>query len=74
MALSTGIRSASDSRQARLSITSRDPTPTPTDKWTRLYSSGSRLLVYFYFLKDFIYLFSENGEGREKERKRNIDV
>ena len=29
------------------------------------------MLKYF---KDFIYLFSERGEGREKERKRNIDV
>ena len=27
-----------------------------------------------YFLKDFIYLFLEKGEEREKERKRNIDV
>ena len=24
--------------------------------------------------KDFIYLFLERGEGREKERERNIDV
>ena len=32
--------------------------------------------VYFislHFLKDFIYLFLERGEGREKERERNID-
>ena len=28
----------------------------------------------FYFLKDFIYLFLERGEGREKERRRNINV
>ena len=28
----------------------------------------------FYFLKYFIYLFLERGGGREKERKRNIDV
>ena len=28
----------------------------------------------FYFLKDFIYLFLERGEGREKERERNVDV
>ena len=25
------------------------------------------------FLKDFIHLFLKRGEGREKERKRNID-
>ena len=24
--------------------------------------------------KDFIYLFSERGEGREEEREKNIDV
>ena len=27
-----------------------------------------------YFFKDFIYLFLERGEGREKERERNISV
>ena len=27
-----------------------------------------------YFLKDFIYLFLERVEGREKERERNINV
>ena len=26
------------------------------------------------FLKDVIYLFLDRGEGREKERERNIDV
>ena len=26
------------------------------------------------FLKDFIYLFLERGERREKERERNIHV
>ena len=26
------------------------------------------------FLKDFIYLLLERGEGREKERERNMDV
>ena len=30
---------------------------------------------FFYsFLEDFIYLFLERGEGREKERERNINV
>ena len=28
----------------------------------------------YNFSKDFIYLFLERGEGREKERERNIDV
>ena len=28
----------------------------------------------YYFLKDFMYLFLEKGEGREKERERNISV
>ena len=27
-----------------------------------------------YFFKDFIYLFLERGEGREKEREKNINV
>ena len=27
-----------------------------------------------YFKKDFIYLFLKRGEGREKERERNINV
>ena len=30
-------------------------------------------MLLIYFLKDFIYLFSERG-GREKERDRNINV
>ena len=28
----------------------------------------------FYFLKGFIYLFLESGDGREKESERNINV
>ena len=27
-----------------------------------------------YFVKDFIYLFLDRGEGREKERERSINV
>ena len=30
--------------------------------------------ILFYFVWDFIYLFLERAEGREKERERNIDV
>ena len=30
--------------------------------------------AFFFLLKDFIYLFLERGEGREKERERNINV
>ena len=26
------------------------------------------------FFKDFIYLFSESGEGKKKERERNVNV
>ena len=29
---------------------------------------------FLYFLKDFIYLFLERGEGREKKMERNISV
>ena len=28
--------------------------------------------ILLFFFKDFIYLFSERVEGREKERERNI--
>ena len=31
-------------------------------------------LLFLIFLKDFIYLFLERGEGREKERERIINV
>ena len=34
----------------------------------------STLQNEFVFLKDFIYLFLDTGEGREKERERNINV
>ena len=30
--------------------------------------------VYFSFLRDFMYLVLERGEGKDKERKRNISV
>ena len=30
--------------------------------------------VAFFFFKDFIYLFLERGEGREKEKERIINV
>ena len=42
-----------------------------------LQSAGSKSLqaVFFSFsFKDFIYLFSEREEGREKEKERNIAV
>ena len=32
------------------------------------------LFNYFYFLRYFIYLILERGEGREKEGERNINV
>ena len=28
----------------------------------------------WFSLKDFVYLFLERGEGREKERERNVNV
>ena len=34
----------------------------------------SYLFGIFFFFKDFIYLFWERGEGREKEREWNINV
>ena len=41
----------------------------PSDAWTSLY-----LVSLGLSLKDFIYLFLERGEGREKEGEINIDV
>ena len=32
------------------------------------------LFLFFIIFKNFIYLFLQRGEGREKERERNIDV
>ena len=32
-----------------------------------------KIVLFIYFL-DFVYLFLERGEGKEKERDRNIDV
>ena len=40
-------------------------------------SNNWHIIVHFFkdnSLKDFMYLFLERGEGREKERERNIDV
>ena len=34
----------------------------------------SRHRYIYLFIKDLIYLFLESGEGRKKERKRNIDA
>ena len=31
-------------------------------------------MFFVVFFKDFIYLFLDRGEGREKERERNIHV
>ena len=33
-----------------------------------------RIMYSFFFLKDFIYLFLERGERKEKEKERNINV
>ena len=48
--------------------------------WFWFFATGTFNFVFmisiyflFYFLKDFTY-FLERGEGREKERERNIDV
>ena len=30
--------------------------------------------IYLFIFKDFIYVYLERGEGREKDRERNIDV
>ena len=30
--------------------------------------------INYFIFKDFMYLFLKRGEGREKEKERNIDV
>ena len=34
----------------------------------------SESFLYLFLFKDFIYLFLERGEGRKKEKERNINV
>ena len=41
----------------------------PANKTTQ-----ARALLTLFFFKDFIYLFLEGGEGKEKERERSINV
>ena len=36
--------------------------------------TGPKSCSVFTFFKDFVYLFLERGEGREKEREKNINV
>ena len=38
-------------------------------KWVKSYG-----MCLFFFMKDFICLFLERGQGRDKERERNINV
>ena len=50
-------------------------TSSSPNKETCLSSVFSPTSLHFtYFLKDFIHLFLDRGEGREKERDRNINV
>ena len=37
-------------------------------------AAAPQFLFYLFIKKSFIYLFVETGEGREKERERNIVV
>ena len=34
----------------------------------------SKVLIYVFIFKDFIYLLLERGEGREEEKEKNINV
>ena len=40
----------------------------------KVFGESLQILPIESFKKDFIYLFLERQEGREKERERNIDV
>ena len=42
--------------------------------YSRFHSEWIIKAVYYSFFKDFIYLFLDRGEGREKERERNVSV
>ena len=42
--------------------------------WKKIPSDFYHLVFLLFFLKDFIYLLLETGEGREEERERNINV
>ena len=44
------------------------------DRYSYLALEQCQLVYFGKLFKDFIYLFSEKGEGREKERERNSDV
>ena len=49
--------------------------PMALSKWKdRWNMSGFFLFLRFIFFNDFIYLFLERREGKEKERERNINV
>ena len=42
--------------------------------YRKLKISKNKYLNVPFLKKDFIYLFLDRGEGREKERKKNINV
>ena len=56
----------------------RVPNLQPTSSWhyqtSLIYANLKGIKWYLFCFNDFIYLFLERGEGREKERERNIDV
>ena len=42
-------------------------------KWKNVGCGGDSIIAFgFGFLKDFIYLFSDRGEGRKRERNINM--
>ena len=58
-----GEREKHQSMYGRTMIQPTKPTKPPGQGW-----------LVVLFKKDFIYLFLERGEGKEKERKRNSNV
>ena len=42
--------------------------------WSQMFCSFSLPALESFFKKDFVYLFLDRGEGRAKERERNINV
>ena len=44
------------------------------EKYPKVELLGCMVVLFLIFFKDFIYLFLERGEGKEKEKERTINV
>ena len=44
------------------------------EKYPKVELLGCMVVLFLIFFKDFIYIFLERGEGKEKEKERTINV